>query len=145
MNHPSSSSAFLFVTEQREKSTEFKWGFCFLAKTRTTKENEKIPSSFWTYVIWTNTEKPNTSPSECDWKISKVIELPVWNYIHFFIIWITSSSFIVWLIPTRCGLYLVLVPHTKAYLNISTSVLWTAWHTCSTVAPRRRISPPLTL
>ncbi|EAW55672.1 hCG1985225 [Homo sapiens] len=51
----------------------------------------------------------------------------------------TSSCSMVWVRPTRCGLYLVLVPHTRAYLNWLASDRWMRWHTCSTEAPFRRM------
>jgi hypothetical protein len=54
---------------------------------------------------------------------------------YFFTIWMTSSCSIVCVRPTHCRLYLVLVPHTKAYLNWLTSDRWMQWHTCSTKAP----------
>ena len=37
----------------------------------------------------------------------------LWIQLHFFTIWITSSSCITWCTPTRCGEYLVLVPCTR--------------------------------
>lgn len=37
----------------------------------------------------------------------------LWIHLHFFTIWITSSSCITWCTPTRCGEYLVLVPCTR--------------------------------
>eukprot|EP00160_Parvularia_atlantis_P021656 Unigene9472_Nuclearia_a/m.28918 Unigene9472_Nuclearia_a/g.28918 ORF Unigene9472_Nuclearia_a/g.28918 Unigene9472_Nuclearia_a/m.28918 type:complete len:389 (-) Unigene9472_Nuclearia_a:1-1167(-) len=53
---------------------------------------------------------------------------------------ITSSGSTWWLMPTRCGLCLVLVPQTSAYLNCAASVRCTQWHWRGRVSTVARIT-----